>query len=183
MCCRLVRSGYASVMTLRRCIVIVLLLSFVSVVSVPPRADEAIKPPQKNLILPGEVFEVAGRTAFLFAAADGAAGAKPWILYSPTLPAYPDKAEKWMHEQFLAAGVAVAGVGAADQVGLLRPCGHAGTGAAPLHVDDGDGDLGKVGQADEFGHQRHTGSRGGREGTRTIPPCAHHHADRRHPAL
>jgi hypothetical protein len=119
MCCRLVRSGYASVMTLRRCIVIVLLLSFVSVVSVPPRADEAIKPPQKNLILPGEVFEVAGRTAFLFAAADGAsaAGAKPWILYSPTLPAYPDKAEKWMHEQFLAAGVAVAGVDTGESYG------------------------------------------------------------------
>ncbi|MDA1039334.1 MAG: prolyl oligopeptidase family serine peptidase [Planctomycetota bacterium] len=74
---------------------------------------------QKNLILPGEVFDVAGHTAFLFLPptppADG--GSKPWILYSPTLPAYPDKAEKWMHEQFVAAGVAVAGVDTGESYG------------------------------------------------------------------
>jgi pimeloyl-ACP methyl ester carboxylesterase len=70
-------------------------------VSTALRAGEpGSSPPQKNLILPGEVFEVDGRTAFLLAPADGASadGPKPWILYSPTLPAYPDKAEKWMHE-------------------------------------------------------------------------------------
>lgn len=32
-----------------------------------------------------------------------------WILYGPTLAAYPDEAERWMHEQFTNAGVAVAG--------------------------------------------------------------------------
>ncbi len=75
--------------------------------------------PQKILVLPGEVFEVAGRTAFLFTPAEASATStpKPWILYSPTLPAYPDKAEKWMHEQFAAAGVAVAGVDTGESYG------------------------------------------------------------------
>ncbi|MCE9630592.1 MAG: S9 family peptidase [Planctomycetia bacterium] len=76
--------------------------------------------PQKNLVLPGEVFTVAGRTAFILTAADAAgppSAAKPWILYSPTLPAYPDAAEKWMHEQFTKAGVAVAGVDTGESYG------------------------------------------------------------------
>jgi pimeloyl-ACP methyl ester carboxylesterase len=75
--------------------------------------------PQKILVLPGEVFEVSGRTAFLFTPAEASAASspKPWILYSPTLPAYPDKAEKWMHEQFVAAGVAVAGVDTGESYG------------------------------------------------------------------
>ena len=80
----------------------------------------AADPPRKNLILPGEVFEVAGRTAFLFTpAADAAvpADGKPWILYAPTLPAYPDAAERWMHEQFTQAGVAVAGVDTGESYG------------------------------------------------------------------
>jgi len=83
------------------------------------RADQAGQPQPKNLILPGEVFEAAGRTAFLFTPADVAStdGAKPWILYSPTLPALPDKAEQWMHEQFVAAGVAVAGVDTGESYG------------------------------------------------------------------
>src|SRR5215207_3102778 len=35
---------------------------------------------------------------------------QPWILYAPTLPPYPDLHERWMHEKFVAAGVAVAGI-------------------------------------------------------------------------
>lgn len=74
---------------------------------------------RKDLILPGEVFEVAGKEAFIFLpAANGSpTGPKPWILYSPTLPSYPDKAEQWMHEQFVAAGVAVAGVDTGESFG------------------------------------------------------------------
>jgi hypothetical protein len=76
--------------------------------------------PRKNLILPGEVFEVAGKTAFLFTPASDAevpAQDKPWILYAPTLPAYPDEAERWMHERFTKAGVAVAGVDSGESYG------------------------------------------------------------------
>jgi hypothetical protein len=74
----------------------------------PPATASAEEPtPQKQLILPGEVFTVGGHTAFLFTPAADAtpAAAKPWLLYAPTLPAYPDKAEQWMHEQFTKAGV------------------------------------------------------------------------------
>lgn len=88
--------------------------------SMPLRADEAgSQPTQKNLVLPGEVFEVAGRTAFLFTPGEDSPPGSPksWILYSPALPAYPDKAEKWRHEQFVAAGVAVAGVDTGESYG------------------------------------------------------------------
>ncbi len=77
-------------------------------------------PPTKQLILPGEVLSVAGRTAFILAPATipgQQPNAKPWILYSPTLPSYPDKAEQWMHEQFTQAGVAVAGIDTGESYG------------------------------------------------------------------
>lgn len=84
------------------------------------RAEDAPKDSvRKHLILPGEVFDVAGRTAFIFTPrdADSVDGGKPWILYSPTLPSYPDKAESWMHEQFVAAGVAIAGIDTGESFG------------------------------------------------------------------
>ena len=66
--------------------------------------EPAAATPTKNLIVPGEVFDVDGHTAFLFTPAEVNAlppGApRPWILYGPTLAAYPDEAEKWMHERF-----------------------------------------------------------------------------------
>jgi alpha-beta hydrolase superfamily lysophospholipase len=74
--------------------------------------------PSKKLILPGEAFLVAGRPAFiLWPAEKDRRQPQPWILYAPTLPAYPDEHEKWMHEQFLAAGVAVAGIDAGEAYG------------------------------------------------------------------
>ncbi len=38
-------------------------------------------------------------------------------MYSPTLPRYPDVHEKWMHQQFLDAGVAVAGIDVGESYG------------------------------------------------------------------
>src|SRR5687768_16261414 len=74
--------------------------------------------------LPGESFTVAGRPAFVLLPAESKrAKPQPWIFYAPTLPAYPDKHEKWMHEQFLAAGVAVAGVDVGEAYG--SPKSHA----------------------------------------------------------
>ncbi len=73
---------------------------------------------EKKLILPGESFLVDGRVAFvLLPPADLRKSPQPWIHYAPTLPAYPDSHEKWMHEQFLAAGVAVAGIDAGEAYG------------------------------------------------------------------
>ena len=109
---------------------LVALLAALSFTAIAAAAD----PPRKQLILPGEVFEVAGRTAFLFTpAADAAvpAESKPWILYAPTLPAYPDAAERWMHEQFTKAGVAVAGVDTGESYG--SPAGVAA--AEALHAE------------------------------------------------
>lgn len=75
----------------------------------------------KTLILPGEAFRVEGQAAFiLWPAAELRRTPQPWILYGPTLPAYPDEHEKWMHERFLAAGVAVAGIDVGEAYGSPR---------------------------------------------------------------
>lgn len=42
---------------------------------------------------------------------------RPWIMYAPTLRQYPDQAERWMHRQFLEAGVAVAGIDVGEAYG------------------------------------------------------------------
>jgi dipeptidyl aminopeptidase/acylaminoacyl peptidase len=74
--------------------------------------------PVKKLILPGEAFLVAGHASFvLLPPKEKRQTPQPWIMYAPTLPAYPDVHEKWMHEQFLAAGVAVAGIDAGEAYG------------------------------------------------------------------
>lgn len=78
---------------------------------------EPAAPPAKHLILPGETFDVAGHAAFVFHGAEAGPGPRPWILYAPTLPAYPDEAERWMHEQFTTAGIAVAGVDSGESYG------------------------------------------------------------------
>jgi hypothetical protein len=83
----------------------------------PTGADK----PVKELILPGESFVVAGRPAFILTpAASKRRTPQPWIFYAPTLPGYPDAHEKWMHEQFVAAGVAVAGIDIGEAHGSPR---------------------------------------------------------------
>jgi len=75
----------------------------------------------KKLILPGESFFVADKPAFiLHPPKSKRSKPQPWILYAPTLPPTPDQHEKWMHEQFLAAGVAVAGIDVGESYGSPR---------------------------------------------------------------
>lgn len=82
------------------------------------RGEEPAAAPIKKLILPGEAFLVEGRPAFvLLPPEEKRSKPQPWILYAPTLPGYPDDHEKWMHEQFLAAGVAVAGIDIGESYG------------------------------------------------------------------
>lgn len=79
---------------------------------------EAQDTPIKALILPGEAFLVEGRPAFVFLPPeDKRTKPQPWIMYGPTLPGYPDSHEKWMHEQFLSAGIAVAGIDVGEGYG------------------------------------------------------------------
>ena len=79
--------------------------------------------PVKELILPGESFLIAGRPAFILTpAGDKKQTPQPWIFYAPTLPGYPDSHEKWMHEQFVGAGVAVAGIDIGEGHGSPKAC-------------------------------------------------------------
>ena len=72
----------------------------------------------KSLVLPGEAFRCADRPAFIFwPKPELRSEPQPWIFYAPTLPPYPDEAEKWMHQQFLDAGVAVAGIDVGEAYG------------------------------------------------------------------
>jgi pimeloyl-ACP methyl ester carboxylesterase len=67
--------------------------------------------PLPSLPLLGERLEVDGRPAFvLLPEANLRRQPQPWVFYAPTLPGLPDEHERWMHERFLAAGVAVAGI-------------------------------------------------------------------------
>lgn len=85
----------------------------------PTASPSATKPaPIKTLILPGEAFLVSGRPAFVFLPPpEKRRTPQPWIMYGPTLPGLPDNAERWMHEKFLAAGVAVAGIDQGESYG------------------------------------------------------------------
>jgi hypothetical protein len=72
--------------------------------------------PDGNLPLPGELFKVDDRPAFLIASREAAAN-KPWVWYAPTLSAYPASEEKWMFERFAAAGIAIAGIDVGESYG------------------------------------------------------------------
>jgi hypothetical protein len=74
--------------------------------------------PAKKLPVPGEVFELGGRVAFLIPPPDHPTGrAAPWVWYAPTLPGLPGTHEKWMFERLLAAGVAIAGIDVGESMG------------------------------------------------------------------
>jgi alpha-beta hydrolase superfamily lysophospholipase len=79
--------------------------------------------PKVRIQLPGENLVIAERPAFLFLpASEKRSKPQPWIFYGPTLPQYPDEAERWMHERFLEAGIAVAGVDVGEAYG--NPASH-----------------------------------------------------------
>ncbi|MGB7347983.1 MAG: sulfatase-like hydrolase/transferase [Pirellulaceae bacterium] len=85
------------------------------------KAQEAAKPRRKQVLLNFETFLLRDRHAFIMTPkaepGSGDKNGKPWIFYGPTLPGTPDAAESWMHDQFLAAGVAVAGIDVGEGYG------------------------------------------------------------------
>jgi len=84
--------------------------------STPPKPQAAI--PATRLNLPGENFTLRGRPAFVLLPDPAKRSTpQPWVFYAPTLPCCPDEAERWMHEQFLKAGVAVAGIDVGEAYG------------------------------------------------------------------
>ena len=70
-----------------------------------------------------EEFAIDGRPAFLMLPEDsGNAMLRPWVFYAPHLRGLPGDAEKWMFDQFLAAGVAIAGVDVGESYGSPEGC-------------------------------------------------------------
>lgn len=95
------------------------LLIAVSLSSSLANANE--KEEVKKLILPGTSFLVGDRPAFiLWPEKDKRSQPQPWIMYAPTLPGYPDEHEKWMHQKFLDAGIAVTGIDIGEAYGSPR---------------------------------------------------------------
>jgi len=82
---------------------------------------ESAKPPRAPVLLQGETFRLNDRPAFLMvpteAVRPSTSADKPWVFYGPALPAYPDAAESWMHQQFLDAGIAIAGIDVGEAYG------------------------------------------------------------------
>ncbi len=82
------------------------------------------------LEVPGEAtyIEVAGCPAFVIVP-DGAkpSAPMPWVWYAPTISAYPNPTHAWMFKQFLAKGIAIAGVHVGESMG--NPKGRAAYGA------------------------------------------------------
>ena len=82
---------------------------------------------QKDPPLPGEVFEIDGRTAFaILPAAENLHTNRPtpWVWYAPTWSGLPETRERWMFERFLAAGIAVAGVDVGESYGSPQGRAH-----------------------------------------------------------
>jgi pimeloyl-ACP methyl ester carboxylesterase len=80
--------------------------------------DAAATSAPERLRLRGEAQVVDGRPAFILLPEEAnRAKPQPWVMYAPTLPGYPDEHERWMHEKFLAAGVAVAGIDVGEAYG------------------------------------------------------------------
>ncbi len=80
--------------------------------------------PQKFLPLPGKVFQVEGRAAFVILPPTRTANQLvPWVWYAPTLPGLPGNEEKWMFERFTMAGIAIAGIDVGESYG--NPAGRA----------------------------------------------------------
>jgi pimeloyl-ACP methyl ester carboxylesterase len=93
-------------------------------VALPTKAEDARPAGKKDLLLPGETFLVKDAQAFVMLPAENLRRKpQPWTWYAPTLPGLPDQHEKWMHEKFIAAGVAVAGVDVGESYG--SPAGRA----------------------------------------------------------
>lgn len=83
-----------------------------------PVVAQDATPPVKELVLPGESFLMGDRPAFiLWPNETKRTSPQPWVMYGPTLPGYPDQHERWMHQQFLDAGIAVAGIDVGEAYG------------------------------------------------------------------
>jgi len=99
-------------------------LFFSALLLAPLVALHAADASRKSLPLPGQVFQVEGRTAFvILPPARTTNHLVPWVWYAPTLPGLPGNEEQWMFERFTQAGIAIAGIDVGESYG--SPSGRA----------------------------------------------------------
>lgn len=79
-------------------------------------AQTVVTPGFKKLPMPGEAFQVNGHDAFVILPPNAKTDI-PWVWYAPTLPGLPAQSEVWMFEQFLARGIAIAGIDVGESFG------------------------------------------------------------------
>lgn len=81
------------------------------------KAAAKIQPSRQKLIN-GEQLTLLGHKAFIMHPPKGKERTpQPWIFYGATLPQYPDQHESWMHQRFVDAGIAVAGIDVGEAYG------------------------------------------------------------------
>jgi dipeptidyl aminopeptidase/acylaminoacyl peptidase len=103
-------------MRIKTRIVTALVMGLVAAVAQAQSTDNS--PRAKTLPIPGEVFLVEGRTAFVIPPDEKSAkGKTPWVWYAPTLPNLPGTEERWMFERFTKAGIAIAGIDVGESFG------------------------------------------------------------------
>lgn len=93
-----------------------LLASLLSLCSLTAVICAEVTPGQKQLPMPGESLTFEGHEAFLILPETAAPG-NPWVWYAPTLKGLPAKSEVWMFSQFLAKGIAIAGIDIGESYG------------------------------------------------------------------
>lgn len=93
-----------------------LLLSLAFAVTLAAAAEPVIEPGNKKLPLPSESFRLDGHDAFVILPPTAKTDV-PWVWYAPTLKGLPAQSEVWMFKQFLAKGIAIAGIDVGESFG------------------------------------------------------------------
>ena len=93
-------------------------LILVALLAVAAQAPAFAEQPAKTEVPPKQPFKVDGHAAFVIMPkrADDKKPV-PWLWYAPTFPGLPETREHWMFGQFLAAGIAIAGVDVGESYG------------------------------------------------------------------
>jgi len=89
-----------------------------TVLKKPPIEEQVFEFVSVDKAALGRKLDVEGHIAFLILPKRRTPGkSTPWVWYAPTLPGLPGASEKWMFDQFLKAGIAIAGVDVGESYG------------------------------------------------------------------